>query len=106
MQILSPMMRFDVNHITLRRRKMERAGGLARCPSHAGVAVAGSRSSSSRAAVATRWPRAGGLLLAGRRVGFDLGFFVARVAVEGAGRGELAELVADHVLGHEDGDEL
>src|SRR5258708_19170719 len=27
MQILSPMMRFDVNHITLRRRKMERAGG-------------------------------------------------------------------------------
>ena len=36
----------------------------------------------------------------------DLALLVAGVAVEGAGGGELAELVADHVLGHEHGDEL
>src|SRR5882762_9972919 len=35
-----------------------------------------------------------------------LGLLVAGVAVEGAGGSELAQLVADHVLGHEHGDEL
>src|SRR5512145_3056444 len=36
----------------------------------------------------------------------DLRLLVARVRVEGAGRRELAELVADHVLGDEHRDEL
>src|SRR5438876_4208071 len=32
--------------------------------------------------------------------------FVAGVAVKGSGRGELPELVADHILGHQHGDEF
>src|SRR5688572_27138671 len=43
------------------------------------------------------------------RVGIDLlraALLVRGVAVEGARRGELAELVTDHVLGHEHGHEL
>src|SRR5690606_2614132 len=36
----------------------------------------------------------------------DLRHLVARVTVEGPRRGELAELVTDHVLRHEDRDEL
>ncbi len=35
-----------------------------------------------------------------------LGLLVGRVAVEGAGRGELAQLVADHVLRNEHWDKL
>src|SRR5205809_818837 len=38
--------------------------------------------------------------------GTDLRLLVAGVAVERAGRSELAELVADHALRHEDGNEL
>src|SRR4051794_24324192 len=45
--------------------------------------------------------RAGGLLISG-----PPRLFVAGMAVEGAGRRELAEFVADHVLGHQHRDEF
>src|SRR5689334_10590821 len=46
------------------------------------------------------------LLLARRGVALDLDLLVAGMAVEGAGRGKLAELVSHHVFGDEHRDEL
>ncbi len=46
------------------------------------------------------------LLLARALTSAHFGFAVARVAVKRARWRELAELVIDHVLGHEDGDKL
>src|SRR5690242_18007125 len=56
------------------------------------------------ASVSASWRGVAGLPMA--LFPFLLDLAVGRVAVEEARRRELAELVADHVLGHQNGDEL
>src|SRR5271154_6403293 len=55
----------------------------------------------AKASLSSSRRSAAGLLISG-----SPRLFVARVTVEGSRRGELAKLVADHVLGHQDRDEF
>src|SRR5487761_410053 len=55
----------------------------------------------AKASLSSRRRSAAGLLISG-----SPRLFVAGMAVKGPGRREFAELVADHILGHQDGDEF
>src|SRR5262245_50784002 len=71
-----------------------------------GTSLPRTRSATRRALRAeTRMNRAMALLSMAVSL-LDLRLAVGRVAPEGAGRRELSELVADHLLGHVHGDEL